>query len=74
MVRDPQQKKRTTFGRVPCNSAMRQIANSATLRSLICGAVPPVGIQTDSPTQQVSSVISKEMARNGRVYLQHTRV
>jgi hypothetical protein len=71
MVRGPQQQKRTTFGPVPCNSAMRQIVNSATLLSLICGAVPPGGNQTDAPTQQVSSVNSNETAQERMFSTQH---
>jgi hypothetical protein len=66
MVRGPQQQKRTTLVPVPCNSAMRQIVNSATLLSLICGAVPPGGNQTDAATQQVSIVNSDGTAQERR--------
>ena len=72
MVRGPQQQKRTKFGPVPCNSAMRQIVNSSTLLPLICGAVPPGGNQTDAPNQQVSSVNSNETAQERRLSSQHT--
>jgi ABC-type enterochelin transport system ATPase subunit len=52
---------------------MRQI-NSATLLSLICGAVPPDCNQTDAPTQQVSTVNPNETAQERRLSSQYTHI